>query len=82
MNSYFKLIFHCTVYTTNKEIFRIVRETRSFLKTLKIIRAKIVGHILRHNSLPSTIIEIEVKGKNRNSRRPLLVYISRIIKDI
>jgi hypothetical protein len=44
-------------HITNEEVFRSVGEKRSFLKALKIRRAKLIGHTLQHDNLQGTIIE-------------------------
>ncbi|KAF0757289.1 Uncharacterized protein FWK35_00037193, partial [Aphis craccivora] len=61
-------------------VYRRVGETRSFLKTLKKTRAKLIGHVLHHNNLFSKIIDGAIEGNN--SRGPPLDYISQIVRDI
>jgi len=59
----------------NEEVFRRVGEERSFLKALKMRRAKLIGHTLRYNNLLGRIIE-------RKKGRPSLKYISQVVRDI
>ncbi|KAF0753996.1 Uncharacterized protein FWK35_00020374 [Aphis craccivora] len=66
-------------HITNEEVYRRVGETRSFLKTLKTRRVKLIGHILRQNSLLSRIIEGAIEGNNSRGRPPL-DYISQIVR--
>lgn len=62
-------------HITNEEVYRRAGETRSFPKTIKAIRAKLIGYILNHDSLLSRIIENAIEGEN--SRGQLLPdYIS------
>jgi hypothetical protein len=70
-----------TEHITNEEVYRRVRKTRSFLKTLKTRKAKLIGHILRQNSLLSRIIEGAIEGNNSRERPPL-DYISQIVRDM
>jgi len=53
-----------TEHITNEEVYRRAGETRTFLKTLKTRRAKVKGHILRHNSLLDRTIEGAIEGNN------------------
>lgn len=46
----------------SEQVFRRVRETRSFLKTLKMRSAELIEHIQCYNGLLSRIIEDIVKG--------------------
>jgi hypothetical protein len=66
---------------TNEEVYRSARETRSFLKTLKTRRAKLIEQVLRHNSLLSRIIKGVIQGDNSRGRAPL-DYISQIVRDM
>jgi len=66
---------------SNEEVFRRVGEERSFLKALKIRRAKLIGHSLRHNNLLGRIIEGSIEGKNSRGRPPL-EYIGQLVKDL
>lgn len=47
---------------------------------LKTKRAKLIGRTLRHNDLPSRIIESAVEG-NYSRERPSLDCISKVFKD-
>jgi len=58
-----------TKHITIEEVYRRVGETRSFLKTLKTRRAKLIGNILRQNSLLSRIIESAIEGNNSRGDR-------------
>jgi hypothetical protein len=51
-------------HITNKKVFRRVGKKRSFIKALKIRRAKLIGHTLRHNNLLGRITEGYIEGKN------------------
>lgn len=64
-----------------EEVFRRIGEGRSFLKVLKIRKAKLIGHILRHNNLLDRIIVASIKGKNTRGRPPL-EYISQLVKNL
>jgi len=70
-----------TEHITNEEVYRRAGETKSFLKTLKTRKAKLIGHILRHNSLLSRIIKSAIEG-NKSRGRPPLDYISQIVRDM
>lgn len=63
------------------EVFRRVGEERGFLKTLKILRTKLIGHELRHNNILGRIIEGSIEGKN-SRERPSIEYISQVVRDI
>jgi hypothetical protein len=47
----------------------------------KTRRAKLIGHVLRHNSLLNRIIEGTIEGNNSRGR-PLLDYIGQIVRDM
>lgn len=53
---------------------------KKFFKDLKKSKARLIGHILRHNSLPSRIIGA-IEGKKSRGRPPL-EYISQIERDM
>lgn len=53
----------------------------SFLKTLKTRRAKLIGRVLRRNSLLSRLIESAIEGNNSRGRPPL-DYIGQIVTDV
>uniref|UniRef100_A0A2S2QZ71 RNA-directed DNA polymerase n=1 Tax=Sipha flava TaxID=143950 RepID=A0A2S2QZ71_9HEMI len=53
-----------TEHVSNEEVYRKSGEIRSFLKTLKTRRANLIGHVLRHNSQLSRIIECATEGNN------------------
>lgn len=58
-----------TKHITNEEIYQKTGETRSFLKTLKTRRAMLIGHMLRHDSLLSRIIEGALRGRSEEYGR-------------
>uniref|UniRef100_A0A8D8XEA4 Craniofacial development protein 2 n=1 Tax=Cacopsylla melanoneura TaxID=428564 RepID=A0A8D8XEA4_9HEMI len=68
-------------HMTNEEVLRRAGEQRSFMKSLKKRRAKLIGHILRHNSLLARVIEGKIEGSNTQGRPPL-GYLEQIMKDV
>jgi len=70
-----------TEHIRNEEVYRRAGEISSFLKTLGTRRANLIGHVLRHNSLLSRIIEGAIEGNNSRGRPPL-DYISQIVRDM
>jgi len=68
-----------TEHITNEEVYQRAGEIRSFLKTLKTRRTKLIGHILRHNSLLSRITGDATEG-NTSRGRPPLDYMSQIVR--
>jgi len=68
-----------TEHVENDEVFGKIEEN-SFLKIVKIRRTKLIGHIIRYNSLLNRILKCAIE--NRNSREiPSLGFISQVIKD-
>lgn len=66
---------------TNEKVFRIVGETKNFLKTEKTRKPKLIGHILLHNSL-LRIIENTINGNNSRGVTSPEHYISQIVRNI
>lgn len=66
---------------TNEEVFQKIEEKRSFLKALKIRRAKLIRHILKHKNLLGRIIKGSKEGKNSRGRSPL-ENIKEVVRDI
>lgn len=54
----------CSEHMTNDEVFTRAEELGWFVKSLKKTRIKQIGHILRHNSILSRIIEGMPDGKD------------------
>jgi hypothetical protein len=51
------------------------------MNTLRRRRGRLIGHILRHNSLLKTVLEGEISGKNYR-RRHRMKYIGQTMKDV
>ncbi|VVC41133.1 Reverse transcriptase domain [Cinara cedri] len=68
-------------HMTNDEVFAKAKERRCFMKSLKKRRTKLIGHILRYNSLLKRIMEGMIVGKNVVGR-PLLNYLQQIMRDV
>jgi hypothetical protein len=66
---------------TNVEVVRRVGEMKSIMNTLRRRRGKFIGHILRHSSILSTVLEREISGKNYRGRS-WMEYIEQIRKDV
>ncbi|VVC25849.1 Hypothetical protein CINCED_3A016755 [Cinara cedri] len=68
-------------HMTNDEVFAKAKERRCFMKSLKKRRTKLIGYILRHNSLLKRIMEGMIVGKNVVGRPPL-DYLQQIMRDV
>lgn len=66
---------------TNEEVFNKAEEERSFLRWIKRRRARLIGHIIRHDGMLKMIIEGVVEGKNLRGR-PRLEYMKQLLRDM
>ena len=57
----------------NEEMLRIVREERSFLHTMKLRNANLIGHILLRNCLIKHVIERRIDRTRRRGKRSKLL---------
>lgn len=65
----------------NEEVLTMVGEQKSLWKTLVRRRDRLVGHVLRHPSLVSLVMEGLVEGKNGRGRQRLQ-YATQIVEDV
>ena len=66
---------------SNEEVLKRAMARRKLWKQIQTRRDKMVGHILRHDSLLKTIIEGNIEGKNARGR-PRLEYMTQIREDV
>ncbi|KAF0724219.1 LINE-1 reverse transcriptase [Aphis craccivora] len=69
-----------TEKVTNKEILDKIKEQRQIWKSIQSRRGKMIGHILRHQSLLKKIIEGDVEG-HISRGRPRTEYMTQIMQD-
>ncbi|CAI6343800.1 unnamed protein product [Macrosiphum euphorbiae] len=69
-----------TEKVTNKEVLDKIKEQRQIWKSIQSRRGKMIGHILRHESLLKKIIEGDVEGHIARGR-PRTEYMTQIMQD-
>ena len=57
-----------TEHITNDEVLKRVEESRTLLETIRKRQQKWIGHILRGNSMMTTILEGQMKGRKTRGR--------------
>ena len=57
----------------NLKVLDEVSESRKFIKALKRIRVKLIGHLLKHNEFVTNIIECKVFGKRGRASTILMI---------
>jgi hypothetical protein len=62
---------------TNKAVLNRIKEKKILWHTIKVRRAKMIGHLLRHESLSKIVIEGDVEG--HIGRTPRMEYMKQII---
>jgi len=66
---------------TNETVLARVKEKRQFWHRIKVRINKMIGHILRHDSLTKNVIESDVEGYIRRGR-PRMEYMKQIMIDM
>jgi len=66
---------------TNEEVINRIKEKKVLWHTIKVRRAKMIGHLPRHESLSKTVIEGDVEG-HIGRERPRMEYMKQIIMDM
>ncbi|VVC27478.1 Hypothetical protein CINCED_3A011221 [Cinara cedri] len=66
---------------TNEAVLNRTKEKKILWHTIKVRRAKMIGHLLRHESLSKTILEGDFEG-HIGRGRPRMEYTKQIIIDI
>jgi len=70
-----------TERVTNEEVLDRIKDKRHLWKSIQSRRDKIIGHILKHESLLRTIFERELEG-HVGWGRLRTKYMTQIIKDM
>ncbi|VVC31428.1 Hypothetical protein CINCED_3A000591 [Cinara cedri] len=68
-----------TERVTNKEVLNKIKGQRQIWKSIQSRRDKMIGHILRHESLSKKILEGDVKGHVARGR-PRAEYMTQIMQ--
>jgi hypothetical protein len=66
---------------SNEEVLKEINEKRKILRVIGMRKVKFIGHLLRHNSFVTNIMEGRVLGK-KNRGRPRLSYIKNLMKEL
>jgi len=66
---------------TNEAVLIRIKENKILWHTVKVRRAKMIGHLLRHESLTKTVIEGDVEG-HIGRGRPGMEYMKQLMSDM
>lgn len=66
---------------TNEAVLIRIKEKEILWHTVKVRRAKMIGHLLRHESLTKTVIEGDVEG-HIGRGRPRMEYMKQLMSDM
>jgi uncharacterized protein involved in propanediol utilization len=58
----------CTEKKINEEILQIVEEKKVLLSIIKSRSGKLIGHLLRHNTFITNIMERRINGRKGRGR--------------
>jgi hypothetical protein len=66
---------------SNEEVLKEINEKRTILRVVGMRKVKLIGHLLRHNSFVTNIMEGRVLGKESRGRL-VLSYIKNLMKEL
>jgi len=66
---------------TNEAVLNRIKEKKILWHIIKVRRAKMIGHLLRHESLSKTVIKGDVEG-HIGRGKPRMEYMKQIIIDM
>jgi hypothetical protein len=66
---------------SNEEVLKEINEKRTILRVVEMRKVKLIGHLLRHNSFVTNIMEGRVLGKESRGR-PRISYITNLMKEL
>jgi len=68
-----------TEYKTNEEILKMVETEREIMDTIRSRQKRLLGHILRHDSLLRITLEGQIQGKKAYGR-PRTIFMDWLLK--